>query len=63
MKHFLNYENDETNPLILNYKLSSIIFNRFKNSNNSIDNLISQFKLSYMIFLPTAIVGIDRRKI
>lgn len=47
---FLNYENDETNPLILNYKLSSIIFNRFKNSNNSIDNLISQFKLSYMIF-------------
>ncbi|CUM55656.1 uncharacterized protein AC631_02866 [Debaryomyces fabryi] len=47
---FLNYENDETNPLILNYKLSSIIFNRFKNSNNSIDNLISQFKLSYMIY-------------
>ncbi|GEQ69029.1 hypothetical protein JCM33374_g2700 [Metschnikowia sp. JCM 33374] len=37
------------NPLLLDAHLSSIILNRFENSNNSIDSLITELKLSYMI--------------
>lgn len=56
---FLNLDHTESSPLLLNYKLTCIIFNRFKNANNSIDNLISQFKLAYMIYfyhLPLSIL-------
>lgn len=37
------------NPLLLDDRLSLIVLNRFENSNNSIDSLISELKLSYMI--------------
>lgn len=37
------------NPLLLDARLSLIVLNRFENSNNSIDALITEFKLTYMI--------------
>ena len=37
------------NPLLLDARLSLIVLNRFENSNNSIDSLITELKLSYMI--------------
>lgn len=37
------------NPLLLDDRLSLIVLNRFENSNNSIDSLITELKLSYMI--------------
>lgn len=37
------------NPLLLDAQLSLIILNRFENSNNSIDSLIAEIKLTYMI--------------
>lgn len=37
------------NPLLLDAQLSLIVLNRFENSNNSIDALITEFKLTYMI--------------
>lgn len=37
------------NPLLLDAQLSLIILNRFENSNNSIDSLITEIKLTYMI--------------
>ena len=37
------------NPLLIDAYLSLIILNRFENSNNSIDSLITELKLSYMI--------------
>lgn len=47
---FLKFNSEFELPLFLLYsKLSSILLNRFENSNNSIDMLISQIKLCYMI--------------
>jgi origin recognition complex subunit 3 len=48
---FLTYNREENHlPLfLLDSKLSTILLNRFENSNNSIDALISQIKLCYMI--------------
>lgn len=37
------------NPLLLDAQLSLIILTRFESSNNSIDSLIAELKLSYMI--------------
>lgn len=37
------------NPLLLDARLSLIVLSRFENSNNSIDSLITELKLSYMI--------------
>lgn len=37
------------NPVLLDAQLSLIVLNRFENSNNSIDALITEFKLTYMI--------------
>lgn len=37
------------NPLLLDARLSLIVLNRFENSNNSIDSLITELKLTYMI--------------
>lgn len=37
------------NPLLLDAQLSLIILTRFENSNNSIDSLITELKLTYMI--------------
>lgn len=36
-------------PLLLDAQLSLIVLNRFENSNNSIDSLVTEFKLTYMI--------------
>ncbi|KAG5418113.1 ORC3 [Candida metapsilosis] len=47
---FLTPELTDENPLLINSTLSTIILNRFENSNNSIDTLISEIKLCYMIF-------------
>ncbi|KAI5968498.1 ORC3 [Candida theae] len=47
---FLTPELTDENPLLINNTLSTIILNRFENSNNSIDALISEIKLCYMIF-------------
>ncbi|EMG45349.1 Subunit of the origin recognition complex, putative [Candida maltosa Xu316] len=47
---FLTPELTEDNPLLINNTLSTIILNRFENSNNSIDALISEIKLCYMIY-------------
>lgn len=38
------------NPLLLDAQLSLIILSRFENSNNSIDSLITELKLAYMIY-------------
>lgn len=47
---FLTFKNEGELPLfLLDSNLSSILLNRFENSNNSIDTLISQIKLCYMI--------------
>lgn len=56
---FLTPELTDDNPLLINNTLSTIILNRFENSNNSIDALISEIKLCYMIFfyqLPLSIL-------
>lgn len=45
----LQNEITATNPLLLDAQLSLIILSRFENSNNSIDSLITELKLSYMI--------------
>lgn len=47
---FLSYDNIQYEPLLLSYRLATIIYNRFQLSNNSIDSLISEIKLSYMIY-------------
>ncbi|KAI5967334.1 CDC53 [Candida margitis] len=47
---FLTPELTDDNPLLINNTLSTIILNRFENSNNSIDALISEIKVCYMIF-------------
>lgn len=47
---FLSFENILDEPLLLSYRLATIIYNRFQLSNNSIDSLISEIKLSYMIY-------------
>lgn len=47
------------NPLLLDAYLSLIVLNRFENSNNSIDSLISELKLSYMIhFYQLSLTGL-----
>lgn len=47
---FLKFNSDCELPLfLLDSKLSSILLTRFENANNSIDMLISQIKLCYMI--------------
>lgn len=56
---FLTPELTPENPLLINNTLSTIILNRFENSNNSVDALISEIKLCYMIFfyqLPLSIL-------
>ncbi|RKP28958.1 hypothetical protein METBISCDRAFT_19805 [Metschnikowia bicuspidata] len=40
----------EQNPLLVSSHLSLIILNRFENSNNSIDSLITELKLSFMTY-------------
>lgn len=40
----------EQNPLLVSARLSLIILNRFENSNNSIDSLITELKLSFMTY-------------
>lgn len=40
----------EQNPLLVSAHLSLIILNRFENSNNSIDSLITELQLSYMTY-------------
>lgn len=40
----------EQNPLLMSSHLSLIILNRFENSNNSIDSLITELKLSFMTY-------------
>ncbi|KAK8441835.1 Origin recognition complex subunit 3 [Candidozyma auris] len=45
----LRNEITSENPLLLDAQLSSIVLNRFENSNNSIDSLVTEFKLTYMI--------------
>ncbi|KAI5953133.1 ORC3 [Candida jiufengensis] len=47
---FLTPELDNSNPLLIEKKLSIILLNRYENSNNSIDSLISIIKLCYMIY-------------
>ncbi|KAI3405271.2 ORC3 [Candida oxycetoniae] len=46
---FLTPELTEENPLLISNTLSTIILTRFQNSNNSIDALISEVRLCYMI--------------
>lgn len=46
---FLKHDSDEQLPLLLDPLLTSIILNRFEYANNSIDSLIAEIKLSYMI--------------
>lgn len=56
---FLTPELTPENPLLINSTLSTIILNRFENSNNSIDALIAEIKLCYMIYfyrLPLSIL-------
>lgn len=53
----LQNEITEASPLLLDAKLSLIILGRFENSHNSIDSLISEIRLAYMIhfyLLPVA---------
>lgn len=45
----LRNEITSENPLLLDAQLSLIVLNRFENSNNSIDSLVTEFKLTYMI--------------
>lgn len=40
----------QQNPLLVSAHLSLIILNRFENTNNSIDSLITELKLSYMTY-------------
>lgn len=40
----------EQNPLLVSAQLSLIILNRFETSNNSIDSLITELKLSFMTY-------------
>lgn len=40
----------EQNPLLVSAHLSLIILNRFENSNNSIDSLITELQLSFMTY-------------
>ncbi|KAK6894866.1 Origin recognition complex subunit 3 [Candida tropicalis] len=47
---FLTPELTSENPLLINSTLSTIILNRFENSNNSVDALIAEIKLCYMIY-------------
>lgn len=47
---FLQHEITDASPLGLDSRLSLVILNRFENSNNSIDSLIAELKLSYMIY-------------
>lgn len=47
---FLNNEITEESPISIDSRLSLIVLNRFENSNNSIDNLVSELKLSFMIY-------------
>lgn len=47
---FLQHEITDASPLGLDSRLSLVILNRFENANNSIDSLIAELKLSYMIF-------------
>ncbi|CAH2354739.1 hypothetical protein CLIB1423_18S02608 [[Candida] railenensis] len=54
---FLRYSSEEEDTheisldsLMLSPDLISTILNRFQNSNNSIDSLVSSFKLSYMVY-------------
>ncbi|RCK54479.1 Origin recognition complex subunit 3 [Candida viswanathii] len=56
---FLTPELTPENPLLINSTLSTIILNRFENSNNSVDALIAEIKLCYMIYfyqLPLSIL-------
>lgn len=56
----LRNEITSENPLLLDAQLSLIVLNRFENSNNSIDSLITEFKLTYMIHfyqLPLSILA------
>ncbi|CAI5758422.1 unnamed protein product [Candida verbasci] len=46
---FLTPELNDDNPLLIEKKLSTIILSRFENANNSVDSLISEIKLCYMI--------------
>lgn len=46
---FLTPDLNEYNPFLINSNLSTIILNRFQHSNNSIDALIAELKLCYMI--------------
>ncbi|RLV93852.1 Origin recognition complex subunit 3 [Spathaspora sp. JA1] len=47
---FLTPELTDDNPLLLSKTTTTIILNRFENSNNSIDSLIAEIKLCYMIY-------------
>ncbi|KAI5959100.1 ORC3 [Candida pseudojiufengensis] len=47
---FLTPEINNSNPLLIDSKLSIILLNRYENSNNSIDSLINFIKLCYMIY-------------
>lgn len=44
---FLDPENE--NPLLLDSRLAAVILNRFERANNSLDSLMSEIKLCYMI--------------
>lgn len=57
---FLNHTITEDAPIALDARLSTIVLNRFENSNNSIDSLIASLKLSYMIYfylLPLSVLA------
>ncbi|CAK9437745.1 uncharacterized protein LODBEIA_P21230 [Lodderomyces beijingensis] len=47
---FLTPEMGDKDPLLIDSTLSTIILSRFRNSNNSIDALVAELKLSYMIY-------------
>lgn len=60
---FLKNEVTDDSPLSIDSRLSLIVLNRFENSNNSIDSLVSELKLSFMIYfyqLPISLM-IDSR--
>lgn len=60
---FLKNEVTDNSPISIDSRLSLIVLNRFENSNNSIDSLVSELKLSFMIYfyqLPLSLM-IDSR--
>ncbi|EGW31238.1 uncharacterized protein SPAPADRAFT_141552 [Spathaspora passalidarum NRRL Y-27907] len=62
---FLTPDLTDDNPLLLNKTTTTIILNRFENSNNSIDSLIAEIKLCYMIYFyqsPLSLLHVETPK-